>query len=50
MSEHDRAVVREDRRRAVERAREDHEARQNLLDSLTVERFTHDQGGDRDRC
>jgi hypothetical protein len=41
MSEHDRALVAEDRRRAVEHARQEHEARQRLLDSLTVERFGH---------
>jgi len=36
MSEHDREVVAEDRRRAVEDARTEH---QRLVDSLTAERF-----------
>lgn len=41
MSEHDREVVAEDRRRAVEAARAEHADRARLLESLTVERFTH---------
>lgn len=44
MSDHDRAVVAEDRRRAVEAARHDHDARRQLLDSLTAERFTRNRG------
>lgn len=39
MSEHDRDVVRDYRRREVERAAEEHEERQRMLDALTVERF-----------
>jgi hypothetical protein len=41
MTEHDRELLREDRRRAVEHARREHEARRLLLDSLTAERFGH---------
>lgn len=41
LSERDRAVVREFRRREVEAARVAHEERQRLLDDLTVERFGH---------
>lgn len=44
MSEHDREVVAEARRREVERAREAHEARQRLLDELTRERFGRASG------
>lgn len=39
MSEHDRAVVADYRRREVEAARAAHLARRQLLDDLTVERF-----------
>jgi len=41
MTEHDKAVLREHRRRQVEQARAAHQARAALLDTLTVERFTH---------
>jgi hypothetical protein len=41
MSEHDRAVLREHRAREVEQARAAHQARAALLDTLTVERFSH---------
>lgn len=39
MSEHDRAVVADYRRREVEAARAAHTARRDLLDDLTAERF-----------
>lgn len=39
MSEHDREVVADYRRREVEAARLAHMARRQLLDSLTEERF-----------
>lgn len=39
MSDHDRAVVAEDRRRAVEAERARHESRTRLLDDLMTERF-----------
>ena len=41
MTEAEREQWRELRRMAVESAREDH---QRLVDSLTVERFSHDHG------
>ena len=41
MTDHDRALLREHRRRAVERERERHQARQALLDELTAERYGH---------
>lgn len=47
MTEHDRDVVREDRRRAVERARAEHEARDAMVEALTVERFGHGAGSER---
>jgi hypothetical protein len=42
MSEHDREVLREHRRRTVERERQRHERRRALLESLTAERFSRD--------
>lgn len=42
MSERDRAILREDRRRLVEQERKAHQGRQRLLDALTAERFTRD--------
>lgn len=44
MTEHDRELLRADRRRAVEEARAEHEDRDRLLESLTVERFTRNRG------
>jgi hypothetical protein len=45
MSEHDRELVAEARRREVEEAKRHHPAgRRALLDSLTVERFSHGHG------
>lgn len=45
MSDHDREVVRDYRRREVEAARAEHEERQRLLDALTVERFGTEAAG-----
>lgn len=46
MSDHDRELLAEDRRRAVEAAREEQfqRNRQALNDALTVERFGHGDG------
>lgn len=44
MTDDEREAAREERRRQVEAAREDHNARQRLLDQLTVERFGHHDG------
>jgi hypothetical protein len=41
MTEHERALLREDRRRMVELERARHQERQRLLDELTAERFGH---------
>jgi len=41
MTQHDRALIAEDRRRAVEAARLAHNRRRELDDALTVERFGH---------
>jgi hypothetical protein len=41
MSDAARGAVREFRRREVEAARVEHEARRRLLDDLTAERFGH---------
>jgi hypothetical protein len=40
LTDHDREVVAEERRRAVEDAAREHAARAALLESLTVERFS----------
>lgn len=44
MTEGEKAVVRAVRRREVEGAQAEHEARKRLNDSLTVERFGHEHG------
>lgn len=44
MTDAEREQWRELRRLAVEDAQREHHARQQLLDALTVERFSHDHG------
>lgn len=41
LSDHDRDLLREHRRREVDAARVAHQRRAELLDALTVERFSH---------
>lgn len=42
MTEHDRELLREHRRRQVELERQRHERRARLLEELTAERFSRD--------
>lgn len=44
LTEDERELWRAARAREVDAARREHEARQRLNDSLTVERFSHDHG------
>jgi hypothetical protein len=44
LTDDERELWRAARRREVDAARKEHDARKRLNDSLTVERFSHDHG------